>query len=269
MNFQIFYFTAQLILFCNLNHVAQALFGENVRLVRSSEYPFVTSLLRISTINNQLTETHFCSGALISMKDVLTAEHCLAHELLASLLAMVGLNDFRYGKKYGVAWWVTYDQWTASQRISKTFNHNDIAILRLAHEVHDVTPATISRTITYGLYDLEVVALGWGKFSNGEINPKMNAANLKIITNFACENKVESMLGIKDTVSLRFVCSIAEPEVLLQRSDAGGPLVYNDEIIGINLSACPDPEKQPCTSAVNIHLVIEYYNYFISSVKNA
>jgi secreted trypsin-like serine protease len=116
----------------HLNDVkVNAMIGENVKLVEQGKFRFAVSILRVRFDNNQRIENHFCTGALISIKDVLTAEHCMINEILSQTYVTIGSVDFRHGTKYEILWWISYDQWARYKVLHQNFKNNDITIIRV------------------------------------------------------------------------------------------------------------------------------------------
>jgi hypothetical protein len=74
---------------------------------------------------------HVCSGVLVSMRDVLTVEHC--HNYFQNHVpeVIVGSNNIRRGSRYYVSWWLSYNQWTEIRQTTRQFPSNDITILRV------------------------------------------------------------------------------------------------------------------------------------------
>ncbi|XP_011495323.1 PREDICTED: chymotrypsin-2-like [Ceratosolen solmsi marchali] len=270
MHFEIYYFIAQFAILCNLSHVtkAKAMIGAGIKIVDENQFRYLASIQQISRLNNQVLFNHICTGTLISSKNVLTAEHCLHNELKENLQVAIGSNDFRYGVKYNILWWLTYDAWAEHKNDKYIFRNNDIAILRLNGDIHSIVPPLISNTLTLGLYDLTVTAVGWGKIENGQVFPKLKSVDLTVITNSECENRVLRFARKQYNVPLRYICTAANPPALLHYGDSGGPLLYNNQIIGISISTVPEDEYIVDPNKLNIHLVTQYYQDFISEVKN-
>jgi secreted trypsin-like serine protease len=106
-----------------------AMIGQAVRQARENEFPFVVPLL----FNNHHTVDlmRFCTGTLITNKDVLTAEHCLEHKEPEDVVVLVGTIDLSRGTKCYVKWWITYNQWALLDGINIEFQKNDLAIIRV------------------------------------------------------------------------------------------------------------------------------------------
>ncbi|XP_011495567.1 PREDICTED: uncharacterized protein LOC105360373 [Ceratosolen solmsi marchali] len=94
----------------NLKSV-NAIIGNNVRQVNTGEFKFIVSLMKINRANSIPNEAHYCTGSLITRKDVLSCAHCLDEEELESSQVLIGSSDLRFGEMLYIYWWITYDQW--------------------------------------------------------------------------------------------------------------------------------------------------------------
>jgi hypothetical protein len=110
---------------------AKPLVGVNVREARQNEFPFIVSLLHFNP-NNPIPETnHICTGSLITRKDVATAEHCVMSENLSAIQVHYGSVNLRFGIKRFLLWWISYDHWATSIRMTTEFYINDVANIRV------------------------------------------------------------------------------------------------------------------------------------------
>jgi V8-like Glu-specific endopeptidase len=75
-----------------------------------------------------------CAGALISMDNVISNEHCVYHSELQGLNILIGSNNLKEGRIYNPAWWISYDQWTVENGRNVSPNEdNDIVIIKVNH----------------------------------------------------------------------------------------------------------------------------------------
>lgn len=104
--------------------------GPNVHDATSSaNLTFVVSIGRINRNGK-----HFCTGNLITRRNVLTCEHCIIDENVTEVEITIGSMDLRLGQKYGVLEWITYDQWYSEKYIVDE-SVNDIAIITVCTSV--------------------------------------------------------------------------------------------------------------------------------------
>jgi hypothetical protein len=74
---------------------------------------------------------HVCSGVLVSLRDVLTVDHCQNYFQNHVPEVIVGNNNIRLGSRYYVSWWLSYNQWNEMKGTVPEFQSNDIAMLRV------------------------------------------------------------------------------------------------------------------------------------------
>ncbi|XP_011495584.1 PREDICTED: trypsin delta/gamma-like [Ceratosolen solmsi marchali] len=191
--------------------------GQNVEKVKTNEFPFVVSLMRNSTADITAERNHICTGALISPRDVLTAEHCLKGEKRTDILVLVDSIDLRSGRKHQINWWITYKTWAKQRHMSLEYSENDIAIIRLNEAVtHRITPATVSTLSNSDFVGYDVVVTGWGQ-SNDGFNPRyMEKIDVKVLSKTNCENKIQMASGKLVPLDSRFICTSVTPFGLLQ-----------------------------------------------------
>ncbi|XP_011499562.1 PREDICTED: uncharacterized protein LOC105363529 [Ceratosolen solmsi marchali] len=137
-------------------------------------------------------------------------------------------------------WWITYNQWTTQMRLHMEFPSNDIAVAKLLRTTRNqIIPATLSITPNIRMYRLKVQVAGCG-LSNDNVSPQIiQTAKLKIIKKIECEAIAMRLLGHREIIEERYLCTIANPYTLLSSGDSGGPLFYRNIILGINVGNYP------------------------------
>lgn len=110
---------------------ATPLYGEKIKVVSTQEFSFVASLQkREHHVHNEYE--HFCTGSLISVRDVLTSEHCIIDEQPSDIRVVFrAINSNSDNPTFNVEWMMTYYQWAYEFGMTNKFDENDVAILRV------------------------------------------------------------------------------------------------------------------------------------------
>lgn len=103
--------------------------GEKIQSTTTQEFPFVASLQK-KIPGKSDGKKHFCTGSLITTKDILSAAHCIVDKTTHDIQVVFGAINGK-NLKYNVKWMVTYDIWAYSFKIPQKFTDNDVAILRV------------------------------------------------------------------------------------------------------------------------------------------
>jgi hypothetical protein len=74
----------------------------------------------------------------------------------------------------------------------------------------------ISPMSAYDLFGVGAVIVGYGQTNNGQISNLLLKGSVRIIPNNVCENNIENLQGYRILVHSRFLCSTANPYLLLQ-----------------------------------------------------
>jgi V8-like Glu-specific endopeptidase len=88
------------------------------------------SIVLVHSVNPRLFK-HFCTGTLVSNRDVLTSEHCVLNKPQNRVKVLVGSVDLRRSVKCNVLWWLGYDTWAQTHHLPPVYNLNDVAIIRV------------------------------------------------------------------------------------------------------------------------------------------
>lgn len=217
-------------------------------IVAENRYPFMVSL----QLNSTKGFNHNCGGSIINERTIITAAHCVYYHETSSLRVHVGENSREvvrgevfdvkaihcHEKYVGTA----YDYDVALLRIKGCFEFNDkIQPIELA-KPHDV--------IIYGSF---ATIMGWGvtNISSRELPEDLMMARVLLIKPTTCSR----YLGVN--ITPRMICAgFRKGGVDSCQMDSGGPLVYNDKLIGIVSwgSGCAQPKKPGVYAKVSEYL---------------
>lgn len=112
---------------------ASPIIGEKVvQVATRDKFPFIASL-QTRVPYNRMGDKHFCTGSLITYRDVLTAAHCIEDLQPGVFQVVLGIIDLESNySRYDVSWMVTYDEWADFFHLRRNFELDDIAILRVS-----------------------------------------------------------------------------------------------------------------------------------------
>ncbi|XP_011493808.1 PREDICTED: trypsin-like [Ceratosolen solmsi marchali] len=200
---------------CNFLNV-NALVGQNVRPAEEHEFPYVVAIMKVPKRGPQLPKHEICTGTLISLQDVLTAEHCIVDYCPLGIEIIVDSIDLLLGKKYFPLWWMTYNQWATNNNMRLVLSANDIAIIKLTDNVpNHIRLAIIATTFEKSMFGSNVQIMGWGKTNDGCIPRNLQTATLKLITNKVCQNIILRLTGDNHLIHKRRLCTVSEPYILM------------------------------------------------------
>lgn len=175
---------------------------------------------------------HFCGGAIINSRWILTAAHCFIGGTKAyDIYATVGATTLYDGVHHNVSrclphpyfnlQTVSYDIALVSVRTPFTFNNL-------------VQPIPITQTYMVG--GEEAIVSGWGRFyENGPIASTLQFVKVKVITNNACINnyRYHPEKSLATHINNGNICSSVVKGKGFCSGDSGGPLASNGRLIGI------------------------------------
>ncbi|XP_014215075.1 chymotrypsin-2-like [Copidosoma floridanum] len=201
-------------------------------LVAAGEFPYMVSI--------QINGQHYCGGALISEKHVLTAGHCVYKYVqnpftnnLREITVEVGSTRIGSGRTYKVES-LTCTKHFTTQDISEYFIPNDIAIITLAEDVAGSEYVKIIK-LPPANFELpvgtEVVISGYGSSQfRGPPSLVMKKTKLHTISLQEC-NQFYRNMGSK--ITNHHLCTKRDVGYGTCGGDSGSPLIYNRQVIGI------------------------------------
>ncbi|KAG6801613.1 trypsin 5G1 [Apis mellifera caucasica] len=190
------------------------------------EYPFVVSLQNNGTFFGHQVE-HFCGGAIVGEKWIITSAQC-ALSVQQAKLFHVRAGTSRYyegGDNYGV-------QSVAIHPAFNAINYDyDVGLVELSDRItYDTTKQPIKLPKTHSMIDDDslVLVLGWGASRLlGPVSNELLYTTMRKINNQDCE---EASGG--DLITNRMFCALsdtARPCV----GDSGSPLIFHGALFGI------------------------------------
>ncbi|XP_011495557.1 PREDICTED: chymotrypsin-2-like [Ceratosolen solmsi marchali] len=241
--------------------------GVNVRFAREGEFPFVVSITNTIQNNQRPEANHVCTGTLVSKRDVVTADHCVSTFTDQTITIIAGSHDIRHGTRYGVLWWLSYNQFSTIQHSIPVYEHNDITMIRLNQTVPDnIVPPPISYVAKHVMLRSTLQTAGFGVTSNLLMAGLMETAKLKIIPKEQCEQRLSDLLNAAVVLDDNKFCAVADPFVLLDNKNSGSPVLYRGQLLGLHIETYPSHLNIYDPRRVNILISVPYYRRFVEAV---
>ncbi|MCF3105251.1 serine protease [Streptomyces roseoverticillatus] len=205
--------------------------------VRSSEAPWVVALGSRQRFG-AARAGQFCGGVVVGRRTVVTAAHCLSHEVLGvdvsdanDLRVIIGRDDLR-----GIGGSEVEPQETwVNPGFDPGSNAGDIAVLTLKNAVPEsyVIPMAQQGDPAYQVGG-QATVYGWGDvLGNGTYSDILRGARVRVLQDAACERaypgsaegvyRRASMLCAGVPLGGRDAC----------QGDSGGPLVAKGKVVGV------------------------------------
>lgn len=206
------------------------------------EYPFIVSLTILGF--------HTCAGSIINKLTIVTAAHCL-DQMPFHRMIKVHVGDrtltLKEGKMYSVEKMYKHPLWNTTNM------DYDVALLRLTKPlVFDkyVQPIKLDKSTSKLRPKLLATVLGWGLIDvYGPYSEVLRVAEIPLIKNSVCMQQLNNSV-----ITPRMLCAgYKEGGIDACQMDSGGPLVYNDTLIGIVSwgIGCAQPESPGVYSRVS------------------
>jgi len=219
--------------------------------VASGKYPAV---VKIGYAPGYLTPLFdpFCTGTLISKKIILTAAHCLSADLEAPL--EVVFND-RFKTVRKVKAIAIHEDYLLNPSLSVA----DIALLHLESEVLHIPYYKVSSAKSNPGQKYKVLGYGYTK-TNGNDNGTLRSA-LQIDYTY----QSQEFLGNSVTPYILTAIYISKNNKISSTcsGDSGGPLLYNNKVIGLTSFGDPDCNS----SSPTVYTRISAFNRWIATAK--
>ncbi|KAK4885212.1 hypothetical protein RN001_001483 [Aquatica leii] len=183
--------------------------------VEKNDYQYKVALIHF---NGQ----YFCSGAIVDVRVVLTAAHCMQEVFSQTgIFAILGSNDIvNYDENYQK---IRSQNWTMHENYTRSI-HYDIAVIKL--EASIIFNGYISILPLYSFNDTldkyNVTDCGWGIDETSQISPVLRCMNAVVLSNAQCS----SVYG--NTIGPNFICAQGENGSRTCSGDSGSVLVFKD-----------------------------------------
>lgn len=170
---------------------------------------------------------HFCGGAIISDRWIVTAASCVVFHWPGSFTVRTGTHTHGQG---GVSH--ATSALTLHEQFDYNYRYNDIALVKTA------TTIAINAQTTYGIISSYTghttgTVSGWGYLS--EFGPRatyLQYFQTNIITNEQCKTAL-AYNNYSSMVLLTNVCALSTWGQGMCRGDSGSPLTNGNELVGI------------------------------------
>ncbi|KAJ8664487.1 hypothetical protein QAD02_006149 [Eretmocerus hayati] len=248
---------------------AEPLAGGPVRIAKTNEFQSVVSIgKKHGGPNLQLNQ--LCTGTVITKRHVLATARCLENKNANDLEVFGGSANISQCTKYSVMGWMNYNDFIFHDK-RRAFEQPDynIAIIMLSEPVDMVKtkPALLASQNIGKYYSQTASTAGWGTTVH-ELNPEMmHTANLLILSKSECVDATVNVTRRKEAILRdKIICTLIPP--VLSEVDAGGPLLYRNEIlIAINMHF-PFDYQWLLGLRVNFHISLSRYIDFIRAITS-
>lgn len=189
---------------------------------REGQFPYQVSL-------RDQRQNHFCGGAILNARWIITAASCAQGKVAADIMAMVGSKSLSRGGSYHQV-----DRVVVHPNFAEEQLLNDVAVMRVRSPIvmnpdtMAVMMANYHTSIAYG-----ALVSGWGRrgIDQPQFPDWLQYVPTTIITNTECEARFESPYNGRITDAV--LCSASPEGQGICLGDAGGPLVHSGQLQGI------------------------------------
>ncbi|XP_071566072.1 chymotrypsin-2-like [Temnothorax nylanderi] len=214
-------------------------------------YPYQVSL------KNSYTRTHFCGGAIVSKRYIITAAHCLDGWYYPSnVIIDVGSNLLYSQTTY------TAKELIIHPNYNRTLAINDIGLIELKNDIKfDNNTKPIDLVSSDNNFDgvVGLIVTGWGNTSPNGWTPEH--LQQIMVTGFSQETCAHTY----DDISEHQVCTLQALGKGICSGDSGGALIYNSELVGIASFG-----REPCAAGFpDVFTRVFHYRDWVNEYINA
>jgi hypothetical protein len=111
---------------------SQPIIGRRVQVAEPNEFPYMVFITMAANRYYDPFSPYFCSGSLVTYRDVLASDHCLKNRVPEDIQVNAGSYDIRTSILYHPEWWVTYETWAMHKNIRvQDPGHSLLTIIRV------------------------------------------------------------------------------------------------------------------------------------------
>ncbi|XP_068153441.1 chymotrypsin-2 [Drosophila tropicalis] len=173
-----------------------------------------------------LNGAHSCGGAIIGQKHVLTAGHCVDGADPAMMVVVTGTNQYnRPGARHFIQTIYVHC------RYDVPLYHNDIAMLVLTEPIEwNERTQPIALPTEPMLPGAEVILTGWGSTVLWGSSP----IDLQVLyLSYVPHDRCQMLLSNPEDCDVGHICTFSKEGEGACHGDSGGPLISNNQLVGL------------------------------------
>lgn len=204
--------------------------------------------ISLQTLKNR----HFCGGAIIDERWIITASHCVASQKAENIKILTGTQNLKNNtEKYYYA-----DRIVMHCSYNRPAYANDIA---LVHLNESIAFDNLTQAVEYDYEPLkdgdELTLTGWGTLAlGGEVPTTLQTLNVTYVPFDECRAAHDNTTW----VDVGHLCTFNDKGKGACHGDSGGPLVHNGKLVALVNWGRPCAKGFP-----DAHAKISYYYDFI------